>query len=191
MRSISPRRLFSNWRSDFPPQVKKHSAITIVTLWLICSPMAFSGSIFGVIWAVMTVSFIVWASYEWYLFLRARREGFITDRNLFYQESAGPLRKAVFMASLIAYFLVTHVVKFGDYDLRYAVSISVYFQQFGANFLKQLIFWPMFLEGLRMLTGASWSNTKHIALALGMPLVISTLQTVLLYALWGHAALWF
>ena len=97
----------------------------------------------------------------------------------------------MFIASLIAYFLVTHVVEFGDYDLRYAVNISVYFQQFGVNFVKQLIFWPMFLEALRMLTGASWSNRKHVALALCMPLVISTFQTVVLYALWGHAALWF
>jgi hypothetical protein len=177
-------------RPKTAPSAKMHSLFTMAALWITEEAFRASPGPFRAACFVFCAFVYVIAFFEWRLFLRARGDGLNTGRNVFFQDSAGALRKTMFIIALLLYGVNEFAPMIRACDLKYAASIDVYFQQFGVFVLGSSVYFVILVEFFRILTEISWSNKKHFTVVIALSLITSAFRTIILYALWGNSVLW-
>ena len=192
-----------------PTPYKFHSIATIVAVGLSInsiSPFFYNGydtfgnffTAFRVIYALLITALYINAYYEWRVFFELRKEGMISDKNLFFSESANLKRKIAFYIALVIdtiHTLRSHLIP-SDFQgtlkkARFATRTD-FIQDAGQTFVINLAFAIITVECLRLLYNKSfsWSDRKHLTIVSLITITMSFIQLFIRYYFSGHGMFW-
>lgn len=187
--------------------IKPHSIITIIAIFFSTSSLSpffwvdethnlqtFFAA-YRIVFAFFCLALYIFAYYAWRIYFMMRKEGVISDKNVFFSESAGLYRKIVFYAALIPYFANKAYYRFApaaEYHetinkWRYA-SLPDLFHEAGTTFFQNAIFLIVTVECLRLIY--TWSNRKHAAVVVLITVFLSAFQLAVRYSISGHGMFW-
>ncbi len=152
-----------------------------VGLWVFFTP------VFAVCYLVICVQ----TPYYWRTFFQLKREGVISYKNLFFEESAGLYRKLVFFFGLAVWLVLFISDLFTKEDLAehlgYALR-SDFYREAGIATLDSFCFSVVAIEFMRLLSvkNATWSAKRHLAYVVILAMAFSTLRVAALGFVSGH-----
>ena len=192
-----------------PSPYKFHSISTIVAVSLSInsiSPFFYNGydefgnffTAFRLVYALFLTALYINTYYDWRVFFELKKDGVISDKNLFFSESANLPRKIAFYIALVLdtiHTLRSHLIP-SDFQetlkkVRFATRAD-FIQDAGQTFVINLAFAIIALECLRLLYNKSfsWSDRKHLTVVSLITITISFIQLFLRYYLSGHGMFW-
>ena len=166
-----------------PTPYKFHSISTIVAVGLSInsiSPFFYNGydtfgnlfTGFRIVYALLLIALYINTYYDWRVFFELRKEDVISDKNLFFSESANLPRKIGFYVALVIdtiHTLRSRVIP-ADFQetlkkARFATRTD-FIQDAGQTFVINLSFAIIAVECLRLLYNKSfsWTNRKHLTI---------------------------
>jgi hypothetical protein len=155
-------------------------------------------TVYRVVYALFLIALYVNAAYSWRIFFELKKEGVISDKNLFFSESANLLRKITFYVALVLdtiHTLRSNVIPRNYQEtvlkIRFATRAE-FTQDAGQTLIYNLAFAIIAVECLRLLYSKSfsWSNRKHLAVVSLIAIIFSIIQLFFRYYFSGHGMFW-
>jgi len=192
-----------------PTPYKLHSISTIVAVGLSInsiSPFFYNGydafgnlfTAFRVVYALFLIALFINTYYYWRVFFELRKEGVVSDKNLFFSESANLQRKIAFFVALVIdtiHILRSQVIP-ADLQgtlrkIRFATRTE-FIQDAGQTIFYNLLFAIIAVECVRLMYSKSfsWTNAKHLTIVMLITFIFSVVQLFSRYYFSGHGMFW-
>lgn len=192
-----------------PTPYKLHSISTFIAVGLSINsilPFFYNGydtfgnlfTTFRVVYGLFLIALYIDTYYYWRVFFEFRKEGVVTDKNLFFSESAKLPRKIAFFVALVidsVHILRSQVIP-ADLQgtlkkIRFATQAE-FIQDAGQIIFYDLIFGIIAVECIRLMYSKSfsWTNAKHFTIVTLITIVFSVVQLFSRYYFSGHGMFW-
>jgi len=192
-----------------PTTYKLHSISTIVAVGLSInsiSPFFYNGydtfgnffTAFRVVYALILIALYINTYYYWRVFFELKKETVISDKNLFFAESANLLRKIAFYIALVIdtiHTLRSRVIPMNFQETlnkaRFATRAYL-IQDAAQTVIINLAFAIIAVECLRLLYNKSlfWTNKRHFMIVSLITITLSFIQLFFRYYFSGHGMFW-
>lgn|SRR5574337_351969 len=192
-----------------PTPYKLHSISTIVAVGLTInsiSPFFYNGydtfgnffTAFRVVYALFLIALYINTYYYWRVFFELKKEGVVSDKNLFFSESANLQRKITFFLALVIdtiHILRSQVIPTDLQGtlrkIRFATRAE-FIQDAGQTIFHNLIFAIIVVECVRLMYSKSfsWTNAKHFRIVALITIIFSVVQLFFRYYFSGHGMFW-
>lgn len=192
-----------------PTPYKLHSISTIVAVGLTInsiSPFFYNGydafgiffTAFRVVYALFLIALYINTYYYWRAFFELKKEGVVSDKNLFFSESANLQRKITFFLALVIdtiHILRSQVIPTDLQGtlrkIRFATRAE-FIQDAGQTIFYNLIFAIIAVECVRLMYSKSfsWTNAKHFRIVALITIILSVVQLFSRYYFSGHGMVW-
>ncbi len=192
-----------------PTPYKLHSISTFVAVGLSInsiSPFFYNGydtfgnlfAVFRVIYGLFLIALYINTYYYWRVFFELRKEGVVSDKNLFFSESANLPRKIAFFVALVIdtiHILRSQVIptdlQVTLRKIRFATQAE-FIQDAGQTIFYNLIFAIIAVECVRLMYSKSfsWTNAKHFRIVALITIIFSVVQLFSRYYFSGHGMFW-